>query len=319
MWRRPPEVELTESPRRLVQLLRPGSGEDEQPQMRRRAYGSPLSRRVRFEAGDLLGFDHLEKFWLLNRNHVRPHIRRYRVASFDRSRVCRFFVSLVLLSVVPTCRGRDSASDSKPNEVQMLALAASPVSVVAILKGRPNSPVAAGIATGFDPAAGGGFKPRFAAGDVAVEPVLARVTLPGTATAALHLEDAATNVAVDVSLKGASAVAAQAADGDLVYPNAVASGGTVLHRPIPAGTEDFVAFDAKPSTTQVAYDLKLGAGAAGLRLVGGALEVLDSNGAPRLRVSPPYIVGADGVAASATLAVGGCAVDVIRPRRGGAW
>ena len=50
-------------------------------------------------------------------------------------------------------------------------------------------------------------------------------------------------------------------------------------------------------------------GAAGLRLVGGTLEVLDAAGTPRLRVAPPYIVGADGASTDATLAVTGCAVD----------
>jgi RHS repeat-associated protein len=166
------------------------------------------------------------------------------------------------------------------------------------------------MAIGFDTVSGGGLKPRFAVSDIAAEPAPARTTLPGTATAALHLEDAATNVAVDVSLMGASAAAAQQADGDLVYPGVLPSGGTIVHRPLPAGTEDFFAFDAKPSTTQMAYSLKLGAGAAGLRLVGGTLEVLDVGGTPRLHVAPPYVVGADGVSTDATLAVSGCAVDV---------
>ena len=48
---------------------------------------------------------------------------------------------------------------------------------------------------------------------------------------------------------------------------------------------------------------------SGLRLVAGTLEMLDADGTPRLRVAPPYIVGADGARTDATLAVEGCAVD----------
>jgi RHS repeat-associated protein len=183
-----------------------------------------------------------------------------------------------------------------------------PSAVVAGLKTRAGSPVGPSVAAGFDTAAGG-LKPRFAAADLAAEPAVARVTLPAQANAALHLEDAATGTAVDVTLQGAAAVAGQAADGYVVYPAASATGANVVQRAIASGTEDFVALDAKPTATQVAYDVSLGIGAAGLRLVGGTLEVLDAGGTPRLRVAPPYIVGADGAQTDATLAVAGCAVD----------
>jgi hypothetical protein len=177
--------------------------------------------------------------------------------------------------------------------------------LVATLKARPGSPLGADVANGFD-AVSGGLKPRFAAGDVGGESKPARVTLPSSATGALHLEDAASNAAVDVTLRGAAA-AAQPSNGYIVYANAL--GSAVVHRPVPSGTEDFIAFDAKPAATQVSYDLVLGAGTAGLRLVGGILEVLDAGGAPRLRVAPPFIVGADGTSTPATLAVAGCPVD----------
>src|SRR6185295_17202444 len=41
----------------------------------------------------------------------------------------------------------------------------------------------------------------------------------------------------------------------------------------------------------------------------GTLEILDGGGAPRLRVTPPFVVGADGKRTDAKLAVEGCAVD----------
>ena len=83
----------------------------------------------------------------------------------------------------------------------------------------------------------------------------------------------------------------------------------MLQRPLPGGVEDFVSFTARPATAEVAYDVAPGKGVSGLRLVGNTLELLDAGGVPRLRVAPPYVVGADGVQTDATLAVEGCAVD----------
>ena len=44
-------------------------------------------------------------------------------------------------------------------------------------------------------------------------------------------------------------------------------------------------------------------------LVENTLEMLDAGGAPRLRVAPPFLVGADGARTDAMLAIAGCAVD----------
>jgi hypothetical protein len=55
-----------------------------------------------------------------------------------------------------------------------------------------------------------------------------------------------------------------------------------------------LAFDRAPTVAAVDYELALGDGAAGLRLVADSLEILDGRGAPRLRVAPPYLVGEDG-------------------------
>ncbi|HEY7371650.1 MAG TPA: hypothetical protein VIF57_05675, partial [Polyangia bacterium] len=216
----------------------------------------------------------------------------------------------IVLCVTPAlvaggCRGKQSAGESKPSVASATASASA---IVARLKALPGSPLAAGMAVGFD-AAPGGLKPNFLAADMATEKRPARVRLPAAAAAALHLEDAASGVGVDVSTAGAATAPAQSADGYVVYPNALGPGTSMLHRALPGGTEDFVAMDARPATPQITYDLALGDGVAGLRLVAGTLEVLDSRGAPRLHVAPPYIVGADGVSTSAALAVAGCAVD----------
>ncbi len=226
------------------------------------------------------------------------------------------WVGLVTLAcagilLLGSCRSREPAVGGEAAATRSSAVTATPAdatAIVAVLKARPGSPLGASVATGFDTVAGG-VKPRFAASDVAAEPAPARVTLPAQANAPLHLENAATGTAVDVTLQGAVAAAGQTSDGYVVYAGATATGATVVHRVLAAGTEDFIAFDTKPAARQVAYNLALGTGASGLRLVGRSLEVLDSGGAPRLRVAPPYIVGSDGASTSATIAVSGCAVD----------
>lgn len=150
------------------------------------------------------------------------------------------------------------------------------------------------------------FSPRFGP---ASEPPFARVLLPRTSDAPFHLEDASTGAGIDVSVVGGRDVPARATDGYLVYAHGHKSGATLLHRPLPSGLEDFVTFDERPAVAEIAYQMVVGKGVAGLRLVANTLEMLDSEGAPRLRVAPPYLVGADGVRTDATLAVGDCMVD----------
>jgi RHS repeat-associated protein len=206
----------------------------------------------------------------------------------------RFWRILPALALAGACHG--GAPRGRPGE---------PTSeLLARLRAIPGSPLPPAAATGFEPA-GGGLKPRFDAG----APVTAHVVLPAGASSAVHLEDAATGLGVDVALAGASPARGQVSGGYLVYPGAHRSGAALVHRPSPSGTEDYLAFDAAPAVAEVAYDLALGKGVSGLRLVAGTLEVLDAGGAPRLRVAPPYLVGADGARTDATLAVVGCAVD----------
>jgi alpha-tubulin suppressor-like RCC1 family protein len=175
------------------------------------------------------------------------------------------------------------------------------------LRAPKNAPLlAAGPAQTFGKAPGGGLRPRY--GVSRVPPAL-EIRLPEQATGSIRIQDAASGAAAAVKLVGARDVEALAADGFLVYPRAHLTGATVLHRPLPDGLEDFLSFDSKPARSSVSYELTLEQGLAGLRLVAGALEMLDKGGAPRLRVSPPYLVGADGARTDATLAVSGCRAD----------
>src|SRR6185312_15827239 len=151
--------------------------------------------------------------------------------------------------------------------------------------------------------------PLLSAAASAHESKPARVSIPRFSDGATHLEDGASGTSVDVTLQGASPRAAQTIGGYVVYPGALASGATVIQRPIPSGTEDFISFPARPDRAEIQYRLTLGSQTAGLRLVGGTLEMLDASGTPRLRVPTPYIVGADGVRVDGALAVNDCAVD----------
>lgn len=138
-------------------------------------------------------------------------------------------------------------------------------------------------------------------------PPKAIASAPSSATGAVELT--ANGATLRFSLNGAKSSAVEEADGYLVYQGAAPSGGHVLHRATREGIEDYVTFDTAPATAAVDYTVTLASGIAGLRLVGGALEFLDSTGAPRLRVRRPFLVGVDGKAVGATLSVVGCAVD----------
>ncbi len=165
--------------------------------------------------------------------------------------------------------------------------------------------MSAGLANGFQTVAGR-VSPSFlpSAGRVT-----ARVTLPARSAGSFHLEDAETGAGVDVALKEVKDVEGQIEEGFVIYSGAHASGATVLQRPGLSGNEDFVSFETRPQEPTISYEMTLGPKVAGLRLVANTLEMVDAGGAPRLRVAPPYIVGADGARADATLAVRGCAVD----------
>src|SRR6185436_9360505 len=106
--------------------------------------------------------------------------------------------------------------------------------------------------------------------------------------AAFRVTDAGTGLSVHVRLEGA-------------YPVRLAVG--------PRGVEDWVSLDREPEGSAVRYAIELGAGVAGLRRVGRTLELLDAGGAPRLRMAPPFVIGADGARIDAEVALEGCDAD----------
>jgi len=136
----------------------------------------------------------------------------------------------------------------------------------------------------------------------------AEVWVPRRSSEAFGLRDRASGISVEARLVGARAVPAGVTDGFAVYEGGGPTGGTVLHRLIDGGTEDYVTFESEPATPELAYDVAL-FGVAGLRLVDNTLELIDGSSVPRFRISPPFVVGSRGEVAEAVLSVSGCAVD----------
>jgi MYXO-CTERM domain-containing protein len=135
----------------------------------------------------------------------------------------------------------------------------------------------------------------------------ASVALPTRARDPVLLADDASHVTVSFALLGASDATILTAAGIAMYPGALA-GADVLHRVHAAGTEDYVVFDRRPAREEIAYDVDVSR-VAGLRLVGDALELLDGDGTPALRVATPYVVDGHGARRDARLALEGCAFD----------
>ena len=176
-----------------------------------------------------------------------------------------FGVALAALAVQAgaACQNRDPRSVGVAAETQASGLATIPTAsasqILAAIQAQPGSPVQPAVAQGFASAAGG-LRPQFSAAATATEPKPASVVLPQLCTAALHLADVASGAAVDISLNGALAVAAQTVGGYVVYPSALGVGATVLHRALPGGSEDFISLPTRPATAEVDYSVALGSG-----------------------------------------------------------
>jgi len=218
--------------------------------------------------------------------------------------------ALTAAMAIAACGNDSKRGETVSHRASAITISANATAaqIVSALQAQPGSPVQTGIAQGFSKV-GAALQAQFAAGALASERKPATVFFPGNASGGVHIEDAATDVAIDVSLPGASSVPAQTAAGYVVYPGAVGKGTHLVHRALPNGSEDFLYLSARPATPEVDFVVVLDPTVAGLRLVGGTLEFVDASGAPRLHVAPPYIVGADGTATNGALAVAGCAVD----------
>lgn len=137
----------------------------------------------------------------------------------------------------------------------------------------------------------------------------ASVDLPVNADGVARVSDDKSGVAIGFRMRGARpSRLTTTSEGLALYPAAGPEGGDIVHRVHAEGTEDFVAFEAKPEREALEYEVDVSQ-VPGLRLVSNVLEFLEANGTPALRIKPPYVVGRDGVAHAAQIRVAGCAYD----------
>jgi hypothetical protein len=133
------------------------------------------------------------------------------------------------------------------------------------------------------------------------------LVLPELASGKVEIADANRHVTARFTLRGTSEAPRTLVGGISVYGGAL-EGADLVRLPIADGTEDFVFFDREPPSASLDYTLEM-TSVAGLRLAGASLELLDAQGTPRLRVTRPFVVDANGRRTNASLSVEGCAID----------
>ena len=133
----------------------------------------------------------------------------------------------------------------------------------------------------------------------------AAVTFGSRSTDDIVLQDLKSGLTISAHLRDAVDVRPELGSGYLVYLNAFPNGGKILRKAQFSGSEDFITYEVAPASADLVYKIKLGTGVAGIRHVSNTLEFLDSGGAPRLRIDPPFIVGADNNRVEARLALEG--------------
>lgn len=125
---------------------------------------------------------------------------------------------------------------------------------------------------------------------------------------AWELEDPASGARIAVKQRGAKLLQPELARHYAVYRGAWL-GADVLAAQREDGFEDYALFEAAPRAERVEYEVSLEAGVAGLRLVSDAVEFLDAQGAPRLRMASPFIVDALGKVHPVRVDLPDCAYD----------
>jgi MYXO-CTERM domain-containing protein len=136
------------------------------------------------------------------------------------------------------------------------------------------------------------------------------VRLPGGADEVVSVREPRSGLEIAFRLEGAAPAEAREGRGLRVYEGALGEATALLLRPAGDGVEDLVFFDQEATPRgELRYRVELGAGVAGLRLLGGTLEFLDAGGAPRLRMEEPYGLAPGAGRIPVAVGVEGCAVD----------
>ena len=135
----------------------------------------------------------------------------------------------------------------------------------------------------------------------------ATVELPLRGGGEVRVADRKSEVAVGFRITGAPAWEIAVAD-ELGVHDAPGASRAWLQRVHVEGVEDHVLFRERPAKNELRYRIDVSR-VAGMRLVSHELEFLDKDGAPRLRVTQPYLVDATGERRDAALELEGCAYD----------
>ena len=129
------------------------------------------------------------------------------------------------------------------------------------------------------------------------------VTFPERADGWFELRAGDADLSLRARLRDARSMPAEVIDGTVVYRGGAAHGGDLLYRTVADGFEDYVSFSEPPANTALRYEVELGTDVASVRLVGNAIELLDRDGTPQLRIAnavarpsgtPSVVVGAPG-------------------------
>jgi MYXO-CTERM domain-containing protein len=131
------------------------------------------------------------------------------------------------------------------------------------------------------------------------------VSLPQSATEGVEIADSRDGLAIGVRLANAQAKCAEVAEGLVIYRDARGSGGDWIHRVRPDGLEDYVVATQASGDVEYLVDLSQ---TGGVRSHAGVVEFLDRRGVPRLRVTAPFFVDANGSKRPLSVEVRGCPV-----------
>jgi hypothetical protein len=141
-----------------------------------------------------------------------------------------------------------------------------------------------------------------------------RATFSHSAREGFVVENRALKAGLRAALAGASPSPAAGRANGAFYRDALGQG---FHHEIeraPGGVRDRLSLPAPPPGNEVVYTIDLGPSIAGLRAVGGGIELLAADGTPAIRVNGASIEDARGVVRPVALRVDGCAVDEdVRP------
>ena len=134
------------------------------------------------------------------------------------------------------------------------------------------------------------------------------VELPTAQSGSFLLTESDNGAVLSVAMVDPPAAVAEVAGGHVVYRSAER---TVVHRPHPWGTEDYVELRTRPEREELRYRVRLEQNVAGVRAVSGTntIEFMDAAGRPALRVSAPWAMQAGGTLVPTQVALEGCAAD----------